>query len=740
MSQSLEQTLWVQAGRLAGVSTETAWLVLLVALGVAAVMVLLSYWRTLAPLTLLRRAVLCGLRISMLAGLLLIIAAPTKVVRVHERPARTKRPLAVLVDRSDSMTAPDNREQRRLDDALHQWRKLEPAATQAFSTVSTFAFAGELAPVPSVSAAGPFATGETRLLRALRDVLARAPEGGWGSIVVLTDGVDTAEADVEPARREILRTALSGGTPLHFVVGRNRVLDAEFLKLREFNVPPRAAPNSVVALNAIFESSRTRAVTLPVELRRNDNSAPSGSLRLEPGRHVETWTADGRVAEPGLLRFELRVGNTVARSEVRVEAPPPNRVLLLQGQLDWTQRFLGRALSRDGTFQFVPIWPFDPSLAVPAGSATGFPADQDLASLGIIILDNVATAQLPASRHSALTQWVKEGGILVVIVSDPQAAGRFAGSELEKALPVVFLPGGAPPAELRAPAMSPGEIPVPPHPVLPAAVPFVWENPARLREVFGDEVPIPAFYSWAPTARLKPGADLLARHPVERAPDGTSAVVLALQRYGQGKSVVLATDPLWRWQLGQADDAHRAERFWTTLLAWLYRDRDPGFHFDRPPVTSPVEQAASVRVVGAKGRKLSVVATLGSRKVTLREGAEADDARVFEWTPPTPGFWEIEARDDEAHQSRMWVTVEPPAPKRGELPASAPNETLLRTLAMESSGSLLTEPPPSWRQTHLPAQLVRETRTALWHEPWLLAGLVALYGVELLLRRRWQLL
>ena len=133
-------------------------------------------------------------------------------------------------------------------------------------------------------------------------------------------------------------------------------------------------------------------------------------------------------------------------------------------------------------------------------------------------------------------------------------------------------------------------------------------------------------------------------------------------------------------------------------------------------------------------------AGLGEQKIAVTELPADEGSRLFRWRPPSPGLWQIEARNDETgERARAWLSADQ-TPKAGELPAAAPDEALLRSLAEQTSGAILDDVPTSWRRKPPPAQLLSERRQPLWHEPWFFAVLLGVYGLEMLLRRKWQLL
>ncbi len=558
--------------------------------------------------------------------------------------------------------------------------------------------------------------------------------------MTLTDGLDTSGVEIAEARRATARAALAAATPLFFVVGHNRAIAPAFFRLREFNVPAQTEPHSIIKLEAIFESYQTAASTVSVTLTVTGNPRPPTSLRVEAGRHLETWAAEGPADSPGLITFELHAGPELARAEVRVTAPPANRILYDEGALDWGYRFLADILKRNEAFSLTPVFDFpNPGIALPPGAIARMPSPQGLSAYSIIVLANAVANQIPPAEQEALTQWVNDGGILLFLTPDDDSTQAFAGSELEKMLPVVFRAPGtdlAPAASNSAPAR------------LPKLIPFAWESTPRVREIFaqtpegGLAEETPRFSTYAHVERAKPGAEVLARHPSEKGPDGEGAILLAVQRYGHGKSVVFATDALWRWRLSQSSGGRGTELFWENFFAWLGRDRDTGFYFDHPPIRSPLGQDVTLHLVGAGTKALHVEASLEARRIELTELPGDDTSRVFHWRPPASGLWQVEAKDATGDTTHTWLSVDRPGAKAGELPAAAPDEELLRSLAAQTSGSVLeTVVPTSWRPPAVPpGQLLNERRQPLWHHSWVLAVLLGVYGLELLLRRRWKLL
>jgi hypothetical protein len=78
-----------------------------------------------------------------------------------------------------------------------------------------------------------------------------------------------------------------------------------------------------------------------------------------------------------------------------------------------------------------------------------------------------------------------------------------------------------------------------------------------------------------PTSGVKPGATVLAT-AMEEQDRGASPVLLAFQRFGRGKTMVLTTASTWRWRMEQDHRDGFHDAFWKQMLRWLVSDvRDP---------------------------------------------------------------------------------------------------------------------------------------------------------------------
>jgi hypothetical protein len=771
---------WKFGGPLSSLPTETAWAILGVTAAMGVVWIAVSYWHTLLWLSWRRRLLLCGLRTALLLGVLAALSGPTWIDREYVR--RTARPLAVLVDRSQSMTKPDYRGQQRIDDALRRWRGLAGIAERRHGAVKAFEFASGVRERTN-GAATDLATGETRLFNAIDDVLGRAPAGGWAGVVTLTDGIETAVADASAASAATARKALASGTPLYFVAGRNlgeRKEEKPFVTWRDLVVPTQTPPRSTFSVELTIESYQPSPRSVPVRIRVGSRWRDAEPLFLNAGRRAVLWKTDVLASEAGPLELELRAGEgddaLVARAVVNVQdRHGTKRILLAQFTPDWGLRFLADSLSRDPQFEIAS------RVAMRPREGVDFPRNAaGLVDWDIVVLTGLSATSLNREQQAALGAWVRNGGVLLLVAPEARSGG-FAGSELERILPVTFAPapvrqdeqpekprksgtfaatrGGATPHgqhAMQGPASPRRMIEILPSDYRDAIAQVAAPELAELtwapiaRHIFaGGTIPFPIISSYVDALSAKPGAEVLARHPTADGADGRKAILLASQRYGAGATAILATDALWRWKLLKPSGDHDYDLFWGQILAWLGRHQPGAMKFDHGPLYAEPGRPVQLRVAGVENDAVFARAmTEGVPGQVLKPGPGAEKGTaIFEWTPGAPGFWHVEARTTRGREAHHWVTVRPVTQEKAEevtaeLSGRPTDEAVLASLAQATGGALLdTLAPAAWttgEKEHTEVVAIHEV--ALWHQWQFLAALVLLYAADLVLRRFSRLL
>lgn len=774
--------IWAFGGPLAGAPPATAGTILAAALGLCALFGWVSYRHSVARLGFLPSVLLMLLRATTVAVLLGCLANPMRIERRTGRPPEPPPPpapprLTVVVDRSDSMTVPDNRGRSRLDEALVTWRRLEKTTQTYFGPTHYFSLAEDLRPAATLeeALARQGGTGETRLHRSLATLLKNPAGERPDAMIVLTDGVDTT-TDPDSLVRE---AALAAGVPVYFVAGTNRSARPDpFLRVREWRVPSTAVRRSEFALEATFEAFSRADRTVPFSLWQAGRRIVRGELALTTGPNLISRSFSVAVGEPGPVEFTLRIGvgdeaPVAARALTHVLDPQQQkiRVLVHQSTLDWGLRYFSAALRTDPSFEFFTIMTPDVGLTLAKGPASSGAMIGRLpdtvapyAQFDCVVLVHPYPKRLATTQQQALVDFVRDGGKVLFLSPDEEAMPQFANGPLKELLPVfVDLDGAA--ARASEPAREPGLREVAARLRDPrsgqSAAPTAKLGSLALTDA-GRASPIfaradgkdggfllPRFVEYVSLRRAKPGAAVLAVHPTAR--DGASGnplILLATQTFGLGRSAILASDSLWRWKLDEPSESRAVETFWQQLLLAIGRKRETAsLRFANAPAQVRLGQPVTLRIGGVKSDKLPVVLATdaGGRRLALdvKLTPEAEAPWSVEWTPDRAGSWEVLAGLDGAYRASIFpsVTIE----AAGELARTVPALDAMRALAGETGGALLTqEPPAAWRtetrKEKAPETVVSERKLPRWNTWSLLALALGIYAVELGLRRRWKLL
>jgi hypothetical protein len=708
-----------------------------------------SYRHAAGGLTPRGRWSLAALRAAIVLLILACLANPMRVEK-SALPQKTPHTLAVLVDRSASMSAPDFRGETRLASALRRWRQVEPRAKANFATVRYSRFAGDVQPADSLEdAANQGAPGaETHLFAALRQTLAENP----AAIVCLTDGLDTSSDD--PAK--FTAEAAERGVPVYFVPGENHLLPGASLALREIKAPSRVLRKSQFTATALLESIVARDQELPVELWVNGKKWAAARLPVRAGRNALSWPVKVDSGETGALSLEFRAGDQSASCTTAVMESRTVDVMYYQGALQWGYRFLRGALESDPSFRLTAI--VNPALHVqlaasPAGGLDPVDLPEDAAELRrfqVVVLAHVFAAQLTSRQQQALVDYVRRGGSLLFISPDTTATEQFSGTALEQVLPVVFeTPGTSEtPAQqmqlqLSANAAQANDffaggnqnISLKPF-ALPPGLPHTAAS-----DLFAgtNGEPLPKFNENAKVHALKPGAEALAvngRDPAD--------VLLARQQFGDGFAAALNTDLLWRWKMSLPSSSHAVEKFWQQLLLSLAPETGEGFRLTRltasaavnAPVVFSVDNAAA-----AESLRIEAVSPSGTHQpLTVTEVQDADGSSFrTSFTPPKTGRWEVRATDASGRAAGLTFPVaeKSSSAELSNLPADVAG---MGQLAESTGGSLIDantvlEPPAE--SAGKPTERLPQ---ALWNSGPVWLVLLGLYATELILRRRWKLL
>lgn len=439
------------------------------------------------------------------------------------------------------------------------------------------------------------------------------------------------------------------------------------------------------------------------------------------------------------------------------------RVLQVVGEPSWDERFLRRYLEKDPNvdlISFMILRTREDLDATPESelSLIPFPTrelfTQELKTFDLVIFQNFDFRPyfdlFPGQLLENIRKFVEEdgGGFLMIGGDKSFSQGGYAGTVIERILPVTLDPTASIAAAPFTPVLTPDGAR---HPVASLDLPpneadRVWRELPELQgtNVVGD---------------LRPGALALLRHPSLRG--GASGMpILSVMEAGKGRSMALTIDSSWLWGFYAAGLGHSGlhyQRFWNNAVRWLVHDPEFGrvrLESDadtyllgdtvlarcsvldenyRPAVQAQVEISMKPRA-HLEGRQTEWV------RLSSRES----EPGVFtvEHTPQAGGVYDLrcsaKVRGKSAGEDGWIVIVDPLG---DEMKDTAVHNELLRELAARSGGKTLSSR-ENWfdvvsggEPEHV--DVIGKQVLRLWDNAVVLLLLGVLWTTEWLLRRRW---
>jgi uncharacterized membrane protein len=728
------------SGTLVWASGRPQWQLAL-ALGVAAVLLALSLWRT--PFWPGRARAGWAVLALQIAALGLALALFWRPALRVERVEAGRNRVALLIDTSRSMSFAEG-ERSRLQEALGRFESdALPALEQRFA-LDLFAFAEAREPIASLRAL-PAPGEHSRLSAALLQTLRGAPGSALSAIVVVSDGGDPSGRE----RRQLLRELARLRIPVH-AIGAGRELLREDLELADVRVPPLALAGTRVTAEVTIRHAVAEETQARLAVRDGERLLAARSLRLDPEQRVQSERIELDVGAGGLLDLDFALdplpqerilGNNVQRRLIEVSARK-RRILYVEGEPRWEYKFIRRALAGDPALELVSI------LRTTTGKLyrQGVRSDSELAAgLGeavdtlfgydALILGSVEASAWTPEQHERMREFVATRGGSLLMLGGPQGLGdgRWGASALADALPVRLASGEGPSFEARE-----ARVRLTPHGSVSALLQLDLD-PQRNRELWQA---LPPLADQQALGELKPGAVSLLEAGDPPVP------LLVAQRYGRGQAVVLATSGTWRWRMRAAPDDARQVRFWRQLLRTLAASAPdavqarlevaPGSDAARARVHVDVRDAGYRALPDAVLEARLQVQGSAPRPLDMRPSGDGEGFDAEIEVEPGAAF-RIDAVARRGAEALASVTLHQRAPA-GELEDFRPaqDRAFLEEIAAASGGlywsaDALAELPRAVEAS--PSALTRSELLELWNAPALLLLLLGLCAAEWCLRR-----
>ena len=673
-----------------------------------AVAALISYATARGRSTLADRVVLGVLRGAALLLLFAVLMQPALVL-TSVVPQRNF--LAVLIDDSKSMTIDDRDGSSRAEKATGL---LAPEGGVLTSLSERFALRYfRYSSAPS-RMRGPeeltFGGSNTRIGRALGYVQEELQGVPLSGIVVVSDGGDNSDDAIGKA----LLPLRAASVPVFTVGLGDEEIDAD-VQISRVDVPAKALAGSSLPVNVLVDARGYggRAASIVVEdmgriVAEEEVMLPRDgqplvvpiavSLEAEGARELSFRVA-GQPGERVLENNELRA---VVQVRDRTE-----KILYFEGEPRHEVAFTLRAIEDDAGVQVVLLQRtaenkfLRRNLDDPLELLGGFPTTrEELYNYRALVLGSIEASFFTHDQLEMIAEFVGERGGTLLMLGGRRAfsEGGYKGTPLEDVLPVVLEePDGSTPTERQvfvkvAPTLAGAH-----HPAARIA------GTVEASEARWDS--LPAVSTTNLVLELKPGAtEFLAGTVVSGAGPSADRVVSAFQRYGRGRSIVLAVQDTWLWQMDATvpleDQSH--ETFWRQLLRWTVAETpDPveasserqSVEAGEPAtITATVADAGFVEVNGATVTARITTPAGVAQELAMDWSVEEDGSYAATFVPESDGIFEVvvdaAGRDSTVFGSaRTNVRV---APSLEEFRDPHQRRGLLERVAEETSGRYYT--------------------------------------------------
>ena len=703
------------------------------------------------PLMLMR-----GLAALLVLGFLIEPALQLRAVR------KITNRLAVVVDRSRSMSLATDNGHSRYENVLGILEKGREALTNLGKShsIDWFDLNG---PVSAGSLATPPTGERSDLLTALE----RAREAGAGrplaGLVLISDGADNA--DMESKERGKLQGAALErlkrlGVPVNTV---NAAQSQSFkdVAVEQVVSDDFAFVHNTLEIEVQLEATGYDSLTVPVTLRRENDILATQEAVLAPNAPTQVIfkTKPDKIGEfvytvsvPEFAGEAIRTNNS--QSFVLQVIRDKIRVLQVSGRPSWDERFLRQHLKENPNADLISFFILrtptdDPSVPENELSLIPFPVNKlfttELRSFDVVIFQNFDYRPYRMAHYLPnIRDAVKEGlGFVMVGGDESFAGGGYVGTAIDEILPVRVDEGGVKSGALSAILTDAGRR----HPVTDltrgaGSNDAVWKS-------------LPHWTSVNTTAGLAPGATALVVDSANRTANGQPVPLVSAMDVGQGRSLAIATDSMWRWRFTASKDGGTAERayhrFWSNALRWLVRDPEHSRVRVLPEKRRfDVNEAVDVTFV-VLGRDYQPV-PFAHVRVTL-EQAGKENHRMDDVVAGETGVARHRYTDLEAGAYRLTASASAGSEDLGkgtgvfvveartlELSRGAPRPDLLTAIAAQTGGRSLELNEGMWEDLKLVdpdvVEIDKRRNIELWDNAWALAAGVALLAIEWALRRR----
>jgi len=676
-------------------------LTLIVAIGF--VLLLVLQWRDLRQrVSVSVRWGLCLLRAVAYLLVLGMLVNPSLLI---QKVLQILPPLVVMMDTSGSMALSEPGKPTRLQqvkDYLHSGEHAALAALAQHYQLKLYQFDETARAVPVERLEELQAAGRTTdILGSLTTVLEEQRSTQPVGVLLLSDGAHHgADTGMGHLRQAGVRVVTVGvGTPETY----------RDIRIASVQAPTLAFVHYPTEVNVTVQAWGYRGEHLPVVLKRAGRVVATKTVQVTADVFDQQVQFEIEPEEVG--EFTYTVGVAPHLGEALTEnnqadfplsvARDKIRVLLVCGSPTWNYRFLRQGLKQDPSIDMISFvilrTPTD-VVNVPESqlSLIPFPTQrlftQELKNFDLIIFENFSyQLYFPWYYLENVRKYVQEGGAFAMIGGTLAfSQGGYAGTPIEELLPVSLRPdrNDYRTATQRLVLTEEGKA----HPITRLS-PDATEN-QRIWDM------LPELDAFNLVGQAKPGATVLGISS-GRLDDRPAVPLLAMQRFGEGRTLALMSDYIWKWNFqmaGRLDSNQYYLQFVRQMVRWLIRDpilKQVRIMADASefPVGSDVTGTLQVLQDDYRPTENATLST----KLRTPHGTETPVQYVptgnpgeyrYRFRADEEGIYELAVQADiggKTHEAnRLLLRVQRPG---DESQYAAPNHKLLRDIAERTGGT-----------------------------------------------------
>ncbi len=501
---------------------------------------------------------------------ILVVVALMDPAWRNVKPSDDSQKVAVVSDISTSMNVEDDGSNSRTGRALKIGQTIQ-GKLKGIASVENLQFDVDILAAKDDPAMG---TRNTDLGRTVVSLSEKPDLSDCKAVVLITDGGD-----------EVIRSERLPGVPIYIVgIGTEpatwddlEISNTDIPEEVELDTPFKVSADIIVHSTSDEFAKKTAEVAVQIERRVAGQYQQVSVLTVDPRKNNGLVDFELPAEETeGVYHYRLSVkdvdGEMTALNNSREFAVDVREksinVLLYGNMLDWNFAMLKREFSDDATIKLTSVYRKNAQVFLIDGArqegdqvfSRGFPADEKVLDLyTCIVLGSFPAEFITPASFAAIRQYVEDGGNLVLL-GGPKSFDK--GGYYKTAL-APLIPWKESNDDR---GISAGQFPV----VIPPE--GAGHGLSSATAAILKDVTAPVFYSVNKVGERRSGALSLMNASV-----GSQIVpIVALQPYGKGQTLGVATDTLWRWSRMEGDISNAFPQFWKDSIRYLAGEIEGG--------------------------------------------------------------------------------------------------------------------------------------------------------------------